>query len=90
LKFCASIEPEHLVVERLAELAASHPGKAVDCLALIVDGDKTWGVFGWIDHARRLLAQVINSVDQSARTRAIDLVNRLGALGYSQFRDLPP
>jgi hypothetical protein len=90
LKFCASIEPEHLVVERLAGLAASHPGKAVECLELIVNGDKTWGVLGWIDHARRLLAQAINSGDQSARTRAIDLVNHLGALGYSQFRDLLP
>jgi hypothetical protein len=90
LKFCASVEPEHLVVERLAELAASYPGKAVECLELIVDGDKTWGIFGWIDHARRLLAQAINSDDQSARTRAIDLVNRLGALGHLQFRDLLP
>jgi hypothetical protein len=88
LKLCASIEPEHLVVEQLAELAVSYPRQAVESLALIVAGDKTWGVLGWIEHARKLLGQAINSDDQSARTQAIDLINQLGALGYSQFRDL--
>jgi hypothetical protein len=84
---CGSVEPDHLVVERLAELAASNPAEVVECLALIVEGDKDWGVFAWIDHARKVLSQVINSVDQSARTRAIDLVHRLGARGYSPYRD---
>jgi hypothetical protein len=89
LRLSGSIEPDHLVVEQLAELAASEPAKAVECLALIVEGDKNgWGVLSWLDHARNLLAKAIQSVDQSARSRAIDLVHLLGARGYSQFRDL--
>jgi hypothetical protein len=89
LRLCGSVEPDHLVVERLAELAASFPAKAVECLALIVGGDKSgWGVHAWLEPARKLLAQVINSVDQPARVRAIALVHHLGERGYSQFRDL--
>jgi hypothetical protein len=76
------------VVERLAELAASFPAKAVECLVLIVEGDKSgWGVHSWFDPARKLLARAINSVDQPALVRAINLVHRLGECGYSQFRD---
>lgn len=89
LKLAGSIEPDHLVVERLAELAASEPAKAVECLALIIEGDKNgWGVRAWMDHARNILAQAIHSISQTARTRAIELVHHLGERGYSQFRDL--
>jgi hypothetical protein len=89
LRLAGSIEPDHSVVERLAELSASEPAKAVECLELIIEGDKNgWAVLSWLDHARNLLAQAINSGDQSARTRAVDLVHHLGARGYPQFHDL--
>jgi hypothetical protein len=91
LRLAGSIEPDHLVVELLAELAASEPAKAVECLALIVEGDKDgWGVLSWPQHARNLLAAAIHSADETARMGAINLVHYLGARGYSEFRDLLP
>jgi len=91
LRIAGAIEPDHLVVERLAELSALLPAKAVECLALIVECDKDgWAVLSWREHARNLLAQAIHSADQTARIRAIDLIHNLGARGYSEFRDLLP
>jgi len=54
------IEPEHLVLERLAELSASLPTKTVECLALIIKGDKN----GWVrqmDHYWRRMSLLIVS-----------------------------
>ena len=91
LKIAGSIEPDHLVVERLAELAVSMPAKAVDCLAMIVEGDKDgWAVLSWRDHARALLAATLHSADQTAHTRAVELINDFGRRGYPEFRDLLP
>ncbi len=91
LRIAGSIEPDHLVVERLAELSALMTAKAVECLALIVEGDKDgWAVLSWREHARNLLGGAIHSADQTARMRAINLVHYLGARGYSEFRDLIP
>ena len=89
LRIAGSIEPDHSVVERLAELAGSMPAKAIECLALIVEGDKEgWGVLSWREHARTLLATVIHSADITARGSAVELVHRLGRRGYPEFRDL--
>jgi hypothetical protein len=45
LKIIGSIEPDHLVVERLAELAVAMPIKAAECLAKILERDKAgWGI----------------------------------------------
>jgi hypothetical protein len=91
LRIAGSIEPDHSVVERLAELAGSMPAKAVKCLQLIIEGDKDgWGVLSWRDHARALLAAAIHSTDQAARTTAVELIQHLGRRGYPEFRDLLP
>jgi hypothetical protein len=89
LKLTVRIELEQPVVERLGQLATLIPAKAVECLTLILEADKNgWGVLSWLDDAWNLLAHAIRSVDLSARAGAIDLVNRFGARGYPQFRDL--
>jgi hypothetical protein len=64
LKIAGRVEPDFLVVERLAELSALMPVRAVECLAKIIEGDKDgWRVLSWREHARTLLATAINSVD---------------------------
>jgi hypothetical protein len=91
LRIAGSIEPDHLVVERLSELAVSMPAKAVECLAMIIEGDKNgWGVPIWRDHAKTLLAAAIHSDEQTARARAVNLIHDLGRRGYPEFRDLLP
>jgi hypothetical protein len=91
LRIAKKAEPDHLVVESLAELAASMPRKSVECLAMIVAGDKEgWGVLGWRESARKILGEAMNSADEVARTVAADLIHRLGARGYFEFGELLP
>lgn len=89
LKITRKIVPDLWVVELLAELSGSMPRKAVQCLGLIVEGDeKGWGILGWKDDARKLLAAALESEDATARQLARELVHRLGGRGYFEFRDL--
>ena len=89
LKLSGRVQPDHLVVERLATLADDMPLPAVECLGLIIEGDKEgWGIHGWREHTRTLLATALQSTDETAQQAAVDLVHRLGARGYLAFRDL--
>jgi len=91
LLFAGKLDFDDLVVERLAELAKEMPAKAVECLSMIVEGDKEgWGVLGWQDHARTILSAAMGSEDGQAKNAAIVLINKLGARGYFDFRDLLP
>lgn len=89
LKLAVSVEPDHLVVERLATLAAVMPAHAVECLSLIIEADKEgWHIHGWREHMRTILSSVLQSTDNTARQAAVDLVHRLGARGHLGFRNL--
>jgi hypothetical protein len=91
LRITKKAEPDHLVVERLAELSASLPRTSVECLGMMVAGDKEgWGVLGWRESARKILGEAMNSADDFARTAAADVIHRLGARGYFEFGELLP
>jgi hypothetical protein len=52
-------------------------------------GDKEgWGILGWREHARTILRTAIQGTNARARQAAVDLVHRLGARGYFEFKDL--
>jgi hypothetical protein len=89
LKISKKSAPDHLVVERLAELAPAMPRQAVICLAMVIEGDKEgWGILGWSDEAHKVLSSALKSADENARADARNLVHRLGALGHFDFRGL--
>jgi len=91
LEISRSIEPSHLVVERLASIVKVSPLIAVECLDLIVAAEKQgWGVHIWQEHAREVLSVAIESSDEAARESAVDVVHRLGSRGFLEFRDLLP
>ena len=91
LKIAKKTAPDHLVVERLANLSGRFPRKAVECLAMIVEGDlEGWGVLGWRDDARKVIAGAIGSGDVAARSAATNLAHRLGSRGYFEFKELLP
>jgi hypothetical protein len=91
LQIAGKIDFDFLVVERLAELSPQMPAKTVECLSMIVEGDKEgWDILGWREHARTILFTAINSQDVGARDAAIDLVQRLGRRGHLEYRDLLP
>jgi hypothetical protein len=82
-------EPDHMVVEKLAAIAEKRPLDAVECLGAMVEADREgWGIATWADDARTLLSWALQSSDASARTAAVKLVNRLGALGHRDFGSL--
>ena len=56
---------------------------------MMVEGDKKgWNIPSWKDGARKILSIALKSEDESARSSAFDLINRLGARGHLEFRDL--
>jgi hypothetical protein len=82
---------DRLVVERLAILAKDKPRQAMECLRLMIEGDtEGWRVRSWREHVRTILATAIQNPDVETRQAAENLVHRLGARGYFEFRDLLP
>jgi hypothetical protein len=89
LKIAGKIDPDHIVVERLAALVNVMPKQAVQCLEAIVKGDREgWGIYGWQEHARTILTTALRSADSEAATSAENLIHYLGSKGYFEFRDL--
>jgi hypothetical protein len=92
LKISPSMQTvDHLVSERLAALAAAMPQETVECLRLLAEGDtEGWRLYAWRGHARTILSTATQGADAKARESAVDLIHRLGARGYFDFRDLLP
>lgn len=91
LKLSGSVEAYHLVIERLAELSPRMPRSAVECLALMIEGDREgWNKYSWQQETRAILDAAIRSQDSSARTAAEVLIHRLRARdrAYHYLRDL--
>jgi hypothetical protein len=82
-------EPDHEVIEYLATLAPVYPALAVDCLSIMVEGDKEgWGIRYWSTHARTILAIALSHTNIDIKQSAEALIHQLGARGYFEFRDL--
>lgn len=82
-------EPDYHVVEQLVALAPAFPLEAVQCLALMVEGDREGlEIRTWRDDSRKILATVLSSGNSVATQAAIELVNRLAARGMPDYKDL--
>lgn len=91
LRLTGKVKPDHLVVKRLASLAVRMPLEVVQCLRKMIEGDREdWKIRAWQSEARTILSTAIQARNVDAREAAIDLVHRLGARGYLEFRDLLP
>ncbi|MGD9726925.1 MAG: hypothetical protein AB7G68_16695 [Nitrospiraceae bacterium] len=91
LSLVQKAEPDHLLVERLVCLAATMPLEVVQCLSFMVQGDKEgWGIQGWRDETRKILATSFASRNPFARQAAIELINRLAARGMPDYKELLP
>ncbi|WMW22750.1 hypothetical protein RE476_02710 [Methanolobus mangrovi] len=83
------IDPDHLVIERLAELSKTMPLFTVKCLAQIFESDKNkWRIHSFVDHMRIIIGTALKSTDDVAYKTAAEFVDRLLASGYLDFRDL--
>lgn len=91
LSLTRKIDADWLVLERLATLAEAMPKEAVRCVSLMIDGDlQGWEIHGWRDQLRAILSTVIQSADTIAKQSAVEVINRLGAKGFLEFRGLLP
>ncbi len=87
LQIVGKAEPDHMVVEKLAEIVETYPLEAVKFLKVIVEGDREgWGIYGWREYARNILTVALQDVN--AKQKAEDLIQYLGSRGYLEFRDL--
>lgn len=91
LKLVGKVEPDHLVIKRLATLTDAMPVLAVECLRLIIEGDKKgWDICGWSDEAKIILTTALQSSNDEAKQTAEALIHRLDERGYWNFRELLP
>jgi hypothetical protein len=89
LRLAKQVEPDHLVVERLVEIARTAPLQCVEALRMMIEGDaKGWAILGWQDKAQEILRVARKSGDAEARESAEELINLLGSRGYFDFGKL--
>jgi hypothetical protein len=81
-------QPDASVMDKLAEIAGQFPHEAVQCLRLMVEGDREgWRIYAWRGKARTILAAGMRNVE--ARSEAEATINYLGSRGFvDDFRDL--
>lgn len=90
LEITGDIDSNHQVSERLAELSSRYPEEVIDCMRLMIDGDKReWAVMYWRGEIREILTNVLTT-ENDAKEKAIDLINRLISLGHLDFKELLP
>lgn len=89
LEISGKADPDHNVIEHLAALAPAYPRTTVECLGMMVDGDKEgWHISYWGNLLRTTLAAALRSDDITAQQSAAALINRLGSRGFLEFQDL--
>lgn len=81
----------HLVVEKLAEVAASDPAVATRILAkMLAHPENEWDHLGWRDEARSIVASAASSSDPSVAESLAAIVDFYVRRGDLDFRDLLP
>lgn len=89
LKLIGRAEPEHFVVAHLAAIAQERPIESVDCLDIMIRSDKEgWGILGWRDEVRAILATALKVAQPEAQRNAAAVVNYLASIGHLEYRDL--
>lgn len=89
LDLVGDIEHDHMVAEALTRTVQTMPLESVRCARSMIEADREgWHLVGWRDDARAILAAALGGDNANAQREARDLVNRLGARGYQEFRDL--
>jgi hypothetical protein len=89
LKLASNIEGDHLVMEKLVQVAQQYPLEAIQVTKLMVDADKKgWGVLSWKEELHEVIKTVLSSANKKAISLAQEFVNRLAAKGYLEFKSL--
>jgi hypothetical protein len=88
VKVSATPEPDHAVIEKLAEIAHVDIDKSVNILSRVIKGDReSWRIHGWLESANTILGLAMKGSDH-AREQAEGLIDYLGRRGFTEFRPL--
>lgn len=90
LSFSKKVDPDWIVLEMLADMAHYKPHDVIRCVSLIIEGEHLhgWEITGWRGELRSILSTVISQSDMSASQKAAQVIQRLGAKGFLEYRDL--
>jgi hypothetical protein len=81
-------DPDHSVIEKLAESSSRFPKIAIDVAIHLVDGaDSDWKLQYWSEHLRTIIQSCIDSDELAAASL---LVNKLAAKSFPEFRNMLP
>lgn len=87
LRITRKAEADLWVAEKLRDLSAAKPDKAIECLSLMLDGDEEgWGMLGWRESAHKIVEAAVASPEAATREAARVLIHKLGGLGYFEYR----
>lgn len=87
LRLAGQTEPDHWVLEHLAQTVKTHPVESVESLKIIVERCRQM----WVLHSKEnSIWQILSVALQNPKTRktAEGIVHYLGSLGFLEFRDL--
>jgi hypothetical protein len=94
LQTAQTVEPWHMVFERLAQIANEderHAPLALECIHVALSVmDERWRIFVIQREARDILKVALNSCVAQVRTTAEQLTHRFVAMGHFEFRELLP
>ena len=89
LPMIKTIECDSHVVERLSDIAQTHPYESIHALRLMTEQDEHgWSMGLWRDAARIVLDTALHAGDDAAKQEATNLINYLAARSDRQFVDL--
>ncbi|WP_414527241.1 hypothetical protein [Nodularia chucula] len=91
LELVGKVDPDFLLLERLAVLADTMPELVIECLELMIKKDKSgWGIYGWRNETKTILSKAIQSSSYQARKTAENIIQDLGKRGHWEYRNLLP
>jgi len=83
LEGASNIDPAYMVIEGIGDCAYQYPEMVVKIIALIVNNRvNDHGIFMWDRYLHPILPVLLHS---DARSQAIDVIHKLGALGLTDF-----
>ena len=89
LQIVRETDRDHLVIEKLALIAPEFLKESIQCLELLIKGDKNgWKIDLWRESVRTILTTALRSGDPDAKRLAEELVNYLMSQGRFDFRDI--
>lgn len=91
LELTGKVDPDFLLLERLAVLVDPMPESSVECLELLIKNDKSgWSIYGWQNETKAILSKAIQSTSGQAIKTAENIIQDLGKRGHWEYRNLLP